>query len=119
MLLKPIFGVLMRRTRSGKWCPEIWSDKEIELLNEQLELLKQQKRGLVQRLLTGKIRVKLLKTKDLKKLKIYLNRDDIFRIIYITCLPRLLPLAMRIFGGLFLFLHGGLNEIHKASFAIS
>jgi len=34
-------------------------DKEIEQLNHQLKLLKQQKRGLMQKLLTGKIRVKV------------------------------------------------------------
>ncbi len=34
-------------------------DKEIEQLNQQHELLKQQKRGLMQKLLTGKIRVKV------------------------------------------------------------
>jgi len=34
-------------------------DKEIEQLNQHLELLKQQKRGLMQKLLTGKIRVKV------------------------------------------------------------
>jgi len=34
-------------------------DREIELLNQRLELLKQQKRGLMQKLLTGKIRVKI------------------------------------------------------------
>jgi len=34
-------------------------DKDIGLLNQHLELLKQQKRGLMQKLLTGKIRVKV------------------------------------------------------------
>jgi len=35
------------------------ADKEIELLNKKLESLKQQKKGLMQKLLTGKIRVKV------------------------------------------------------------
>lgn len=35
------------------------SDREITLLQEKLEVLKQQKRGLMQKLLTGKIRVKI------------------------------------------------------------
>ena len=34
------------------------ADKEIELLKRKLELLKKQKRGLMQVLLTGKVRVK-------------------------------------------------------------
>ena len=34
-------------------------DKEIELLNKQLDALKEQKKGLMQKLLTGQIRVKL------------------------------------------------------------
>ena len=34
------------------------ADKEIELLKNELEALKEQKRGLMQRLLTGKVRVK-------------------------------------------------------------
>jgi type I restriction enzyme S subunit len=33
------------------------ADKEIELLNNELEVLKEQKRGLMQRLLTGEVRV--------------------------------------------------------------
>jgi type I restriction enzyme S subunit len=33
-------------------------DREIELLQKQLEALKEQKRGLMQKLLTGEIRVK-------------------------------------------------------------
>jgi len=36
-------------------------DREINLLGQHLELLKQQKRGLMQKLLTGKIRVRILK----------------------------------------------------------
>src|SRR5699024_1455393 len=35
------------------------SDKEIKLLHKQVELLKQQKKGLMQLLLTGKVRVKV------------------------------------------------------------
>lgn len=35
------------------------ADSEIELLNQQLDLLKEQKRGLMQKLLTGEIRVKV------------------------------------------------------------
>ncbi|MBP9999487.1 MAG: restriction endonuclease subunit S [Proteobacteria bacterium] len=35
------------------------ADSEIDLLNQQLELLKEQKRGLMQKLLTGEIRVKV------------------------------------------------------------
>ena len=35
------------------------ADKEIELLCDNLEALKQQKKGLMQKLLTGKIRVKI------------------------------------------------------------
>ena len=35
------------------------ADKEIELLKEELETLKEQKRGLMQRLLTGEVRVKV------------------------------------------------------------
>lgn len=35
------------------------ADKEVELLNNKLEALKQQKKGLMQKLLTGKIRVKV------------------------------------------------------------
>ncbi len=35
------------------------ADKEIELLKEELEALKEQKRGLMQRLLTGEVRVKI------------------------------------------------------------
>ena len=34
-------------------------DKEIELLEKDLESLKDQKKGLMQKLLTGKIRVKI------------------------------------------------------------
>jgi len=34
-------------------------DREIELLQKQLEALKEQKRGLMQKLLTGRIRVKI------------------------------------------------------------
>ena len=34
-------------------------DREIELLQKQLEALKRQKRGLMQRLLTGQVRVKI------------------------------------------------------------
>jgi type I restriction enzyme S subunit len=33
-------------------------DREIELLQKQLEALKEQKRGLMQKLLTGEIRIK-------------------------------------------------------------
>ena len=36
-----------------------YSDKEIKLLRKQLEFLKQQKKGLMQLLLTGKVRVKV------------------------------------------------------------
>ncbi len=35
------------------------ADKEIELLEKQLEALKLQKKGLMQRLLTGEVRVKI------------------------------------------------------------
>jgi type I restriction enzyme S subunit len=35
------------------------SDREIDLLQKQLEALKEQKRGLMQKLLTGEIRVKV------------------------------------------------------------
>ena len=35
------------------------ADKEITLLKEELEALKEQKRGLMQRLLTGEVRVKV------------------------------------------------------------
>ena len=35
------------------------SDKEIQLLNSKLEKLKEQKKGLMQKLLTGQIRVKV------------------------------------------------------------
>ena len=35
------------------------ADAEIDLLNQQLEVLKEQKRGLMQKLLTGEIRVKV------------------------------------------------------------
>ena len=35
----------------------ITADKEIELLKEELEALKEQKRGLMQKLLTGEVRV--------------------------------------------------------------
>ena len=34
-------------------------DREIELLKKQLEALKEQKRGLMQKLLTGEVRVKI------------------------------------------------------------
>jgi type I restriction enzyme S subunit len=34
-------------------------DREIELLEKQLETLKEQKRGLMQKLLTGEVRVKV------------------------------------------------------------
>lgn len=37
----------------------ISSDKEIELLEKELEALKLQKKGLMQRLLTGEVRVKV------------------------------------------------------------
>jgi type I restriction enzyme S subunit len=37
------------------------ADREIELLRKQLELLKLQKKGLMQKLLTGQVRVKLPK----------------------------------------------------------
>ena len=33
------------------------ADSEIDLLNQQLDLLKEQKRGLMQKLLTGEVRV--------------------------------------------------------------
>ncbi len=39
-------------------------DREIELLQKQLDALKEQKRGLMQKLLTGEIRVKTSKTKS-------------------------------------------------------
>jgi len=39
-------------------------DREIELLEKQLEALKEQKRGLMQKLLTGEIRVKIKNTKN-------------------------------------------------------
>ena len=35
------------------------ADKEIELLEKELEVLKLQKKGLMQRLLTGEVRVKV------------------------------------------------------------
>ena len=35
------------------------SDREIELLQKQLDALKEQKRGLMQKLLTGEVRVKV------------------------------------------------------------
>ena len=35
------------------------ADREIDLLRRELELLRKQKRGLMQKLLTGKIRVKV------------------------------------------------------------
>lgn len=35
------------------------ADKEINLLEEKLEVLKEQKKGLMQQLLTGKVRVKV------------------------------------------------------------
>ena len=35
------------------------ADTEIDLLNQQLDVLKEQKRGLMQKLLTGEIRVKV------------------------------------------------------------
>jgi type I restriction enzyme S subunit len=35
------------------------ADKEIELLKNELEALKKQKKGLMQRLLTGEVRVKV------------------------------------------------------------
>ncbi|MBA3647461.1 MAG: restriction endonuclease subunit S [Chitinophagales bacterium] len=40
------------------------ADKEIQLLKSELEKLKEQKKGLMQQLLTGKLRVKNLKTKN-------------------------------------------------------
>jgi type I restriction enzyme S subunit len=44
-------------------------DREIELLQEQLETLKEQKRGLMQKLLTGEIRVKVRPQKGAKSAK--------------------------------------------------
>ena len=40
------------------------ADKEIELLKEELEALKEQKRGLMQRLLTGEVRTFNIKERE-------------------------------------------------------
>jgi len=43
---------------SNQILPQSNADKEIELLKEELQELKKQKKGLMQKLLTGKVRVK-------------------------------------------------------------
>jgi len=42
------------------------SDKEIELLKKELEALKEQKRGLMQKLLSGEVRTNNIKEKECK-----------------------------------------------------
>lgn len=64
MATEDFFNMLLYHPKDSKEQQKIAeilnkSDKEIQLLNSKLEKLKEQKKGLMQKLLTGKIRVKI------------------------------------------------------------